>query len=68
MTSWFGQGNCTFWPHFGVIGQARKVPKGNIFGKSMGYSQFIPHSSLSYDSTSNVEYSQEDCLRFRVSM
>ena len=31
------------------------------------YSQFIPHSSLSYNSTTNTEYLQNDCVRLRVS-
>ena len=52
----------------GINSQARKVPKENAHGLVWGYSQFIPHSSLTYDSTSNVEYLQEDCLRFSVSM
>ena len=34
------------------------------FGNSIGYQQFIPHSSLSHDS----QYVYEDCLRFRVSI
>ena len=53
---------------FGDNNQPHKVPKEDIYGLTWGYSQFIPHSSLAYDSTSNVEYLQEDCLRFRVSM
>ena len=39
-----------------------------VYGTSLGYSKFISHSSLSYSSTTNTEYLQEDCLRFRVSM
>ena len=31
------------------------------------YKIFIPHSSLSYDSTTNTEYLQNDCVRLRVS-
>ena len=64
--------HCNEIVDFGVNDQADKVPKENIRGlyqKSSGYSQFIPHSSLAYNSTTNaVEYLQEDCLRFRVSM
>ena len=44
-----------------------KVTK-RIFGASKGFSNFIPHSSLVYDYLRKVEYLQEDCLRFRVSM
>ena len=29
--------------------------------------KFIPHSSLSYNSTTNTEYLQNDCVRLRVS-
>ena len=38
------------------------------YGTSQGYSRFISHSSLLYNSTTNTEYLQNDCLRFRVSM
>ena len=38
------------------------------YGPSLGYPQFISHSSLSYNSTTNTEYLQDDCLRLRVSM
>ena len=40
----------------------------SMYGTSLGYSKFISHSSLSYNSTTNTKYLQEDCLRFRVSM
>ena len=39
-----------------------------IFGPSQGFHDFISHSSLVYDPLRNVEYLQEDCLRFRVSL
>ena len=35
-------------------------------GPGLGYHQFIFHSSLSYNSTTNTEYLQDDCLRLRV--
>ena len=35
--------------------------------RSLIYSQFFPHSSLSYNSTTNTEYLQNDCVRLRVS-
>ena len=35
--------------------------------QSLISSQFIPHSSLSYNSTTNTEYLQNDCVRLRVS-
>ena len=31
-----------------------------------GKQEFISHSSLSYNSTTNTEYLQDDCLRLRV--
>ena len=31
-----------------------------------GNPQFIPHSSLSYNRTTNIEYLHDDCLRLRV--
>ena len=31
------------------------------------FNKFIPHSSLSYNSTTNTEYLQNDCVRLRVS-
>ena len=42
-----------------------RVYNGAI-GGGIGYSQFISHSSLSYNSTTNTEYLQDDCLRLRV--
>ena len=39
-----------------------------VYGPLQGYSQFILHSSLSYNSTTNTEYLQDDCLRFRISI
>ena len=39
-----------------------------LFGSSQGIHNFIPHSSLAYDPLRKVEYLQEDCLRFRVSL
>ena len=44
-----------------------RVVEGYI-GKKHGYSQFISHSSLFYNSSTNTEYLQDDCLRFRVNM
>ena len=35
-------------------------------GDGIGYDQFISHSSLSYNFTTNTEYLQDDCLRLRV--
>ena len=40
----------------------------DTYGVTVGYHQFIPHSSLSYNSTTNTEYLQDDCLRLRVSV
>ena len=36
------------------------------FRKSHSHTKFIPHSSLSYNPTTNTEYLQDDCLRLRV--
>ena len=44
-----------------------KVVKGR-FGASLGFHDFISHSSLVYDSLQNTEYLQEDCLRLRVNL
>ena len=44
-----------------------RVVQGD-YGPSLGYDQFISHSSLSYNSTTDTEYLQDDCLRLRVSM
>ena len=33
---------------------------------SFGFTKFLMHSSLSYNSTTNTEYLQNDCLRLRV--
>ena len=38
------------------------------YGTSYGYPQFISHSSLPYNSTTNTEYLRDDCLRLRVSV
>ena len=40
----------------------------NEIGVELGSHQFISHSSLSYNSTTNTEYLQDDCLRLRISM
>ena len=44
-----------------------KVTEG-MFGKSYGFFSFISHSSLVYDPLQDIEYLQDDCLRFRVNM
>ena len=43
-----------------------RVLEGVIGISCWGYSQFVSHSSLHYDSTTNTEYLQEDSLRLRV--
>ena len=35
-------------------------------GFGWGYSKFITHSALAYDSTNNTEYLRDDCLKFQV--
>ena len=45
-----------------------RVLEGQYGPILQGYSRFISHSSLSYNSTTNTEYIHDDCLRFRVSM
>ena len=42
-----------------------KVTEG-VFGALWGIPQFIAHSLLSYNSITNTEYLQRDCLRLRV--
>ena len=37
-------------------------------GKCWGYFMFILHSSLPYNSSTNTDYLQNDCLRFRVNI
>ena len=44
-----------------------QVTKG-MYENNCGFDQFISHSSLPYNSTTNTEYLQEDCLRLRVSV
>ena len=38
------------------------------YGMSRGWPQFISHSSLPYNPTTNTEYLQDDCLRLRLSV
>ena len=38
------------------------------YGMSRGWPQFISHSSLPYNPTTNTEYLRDDCLRLRVSV
>ena len=40
----------------------------DVYGKSIGYHEFISHSSLPYNPITNTEYLQDDCLRLRVSV
>ena len=42
------------------------VTTGERGSKSLGYSQFIKHSSLEYNPSKNTQYFQDDCLIFRV--
>ena len=53
--------------HFNTkhIKHCARVTKEDI-RHGRGHSQFISHSSLSYNSTSNTEYLQDDCLQLRV--
>ena len=44
-----------------------QVTKG-MYENNCGFDQFISHSSLPYNSTTNTEYLQEDCLRLRVNV
>ena len=44
-----------------------RVTQG-MYGKSVGYGQFISHSSLPYNPITDTEYLQDDCLRLRVSI
>ena len=42
-----------------------RVSKGE-YGKDHGLFKFVPHSSLSYNPTTNTLYLHEDCICFRV--
>ena len=42
--------------------------KEGMFGRSRVWLQFISHSFLSYNPTTNTEYLQDDCLRLRVNV
>ena len=44
-----------------------RVTQGT-YGNLVGFYQFISHSSLPYNPTTNTEYLQDDCLRLRVSV
>ena len=44
-----------------------RVTQGT-YGASVGYHEFISHSSLPYNSTTNTEYLQDESLRLRVSV
>ena len=43
-----------------------RVITGERGSKGWGYSQFIKHSCLKYNSYTNTQYLQDDCLLFRV--
>ena len=43
-----------------------QVTTGEANSEGLGIPEFIPYSSLKYNSTTNTEYLQDDCLRFRV--
>ena len=45
-----------------------RVTGQHKYGMSYGYPQFISHSSLPYNPTTNTKYLQDDCLRLRVSV
>ena len=56
--------------HHKAIGKIKsfyRVTEGE-FGDTLGSHWFIPHSSLSYNPTTNTEYLQDDCLRLRVNV
>ena len=42
-----------------------RVTEG-VYGNHVGYAQFISHSSLSHDSSTNTQYLYQDCIRVRV--
>ena len=43
-----------------------RVTTGERGNEAWGYSQFISHSALGYNSSKNTQYLQDDCLQFRV--
>ena len=44
----------------------RVTDENKVRGPRFGNQQFISHSSLPYNPTTNTEYLQDDCLRLRV--
>ena len=50
------------------FGFVRVTDRQQQYGRSRGWPQFISHSSLPYNSTTNTEYLRDDCLRLRVSV
>ena len=44
----------------------RKEKEGN--GLALGFSQFIPHTDLGLNSSTNTQYLMNDTLHFRVSV
>ena len=52
---------------FTEIDIIKRVMDGNEFrGPRFGNQQFISHSSLPYNPTTNTEYLQDECLQLRV--
>ena len=49
-----------------AIESRSRVTSGDVSSGCWGTSEFIPYSSLSYNSATNTEYLQDDCLRLRV--
>ena len=48
--------------------KCRQRVVGKQYGNGLGYSQFIPHSELSLNSSLNRQYLKDDTLYFRVSV
>ena len=44
-----------------------RVTETNMASTGWGSQQYIPHTALIHDPTTNTEYVQDDCLRLRVS-
>ena len=51
---------------FSRIDKTKRIDENKVRGPRFGNQQFISHSSLPYNPTTNTEYLQDDCLRLWV--
>ena len=60
--------NASHHLHTISINEHSSVNQSNITSARWGTDKFIPYSILSYNSNTNTEYLQDDCVRFRVTL